>query len=208
MSDVQSDVPSPQKPAPRAPPHQGRTCGGLRVAAPLCASAMRRRFCLLAQPGLQCSPSQRPTWGGGKGGRGQMSQQSPHPWGGQMGCGGGRDGGAEAALRGASPQSRPPAAALPADGAAVGRGPGCPCPQKGFAALLVVEQLTDFGFVLFLVQKLTLRWKAAPGGERPGRAGGCFSLSEAPRPSEAPSSAWHPKPRTAPILTNGPKRLR
>lgn len=65
-------VPPPGPPPVRAVPAVG--CGGLRVAAALCASAtsaLRRRFCLLAQPGLQCSPSQRPAVGGGRGGVGR-----------------------------------------------------------------------------------------------------------------------------------------
>lgn len=55
------------------------TCAGKEGWRPaaLCADSrtapQQRRFCLLARPGLQCSPSQRPPWGG----RGQMSQQPP-----------------------------------------------------------------------------------------------------------------------------------
>lgn len=118
------------------------TCAGKEGWRPaaLCAdsrTAPQRRFCLLACPGLQCSPSQRPPWGG----RGQMSQQPPPALGrtdGRGGGGGGAGGGWGYAGRAAGtwPTCHGPALWPPAHGRGGGSAPVCspPPPWLRFCA--------------------------------------------------------------------------
>lgn len=146
---------TPQNPTPRTPPRtptcQGSTGGGLRGAAGRCCSLCLRNLCAAASllsagaAGSAMQPLTAPSRGGGEGGRGQMSQQPPPAWGGQMGWRGmgrgggwrdrrmGREGGwRRPTCRSTARPSRPShglqtaaAAALPADEAA-----GCPVPPR------------------------------------------------------------------------------
>lgn len=195
-------IPHPVPP-PRTPTCQGSTGGGLRGAAGRCCSLCLRNLRAAASllsagaAGSAMQPLAAPSRGGGEGGRGQMSQQPPPAWGGQMGWRGmgrgggwrdrrmGREGGwRRPTCRSTARPSRPShglqtaAAALPADEAA-----GCPVPPRLWVSVggpggpMSPERLCSTsgrgaadGFLpCFLVQEEMLRWKGAAR-----RAGGCF----------------------------------
>ena len=198
---------TPQNPTPRTSPLDPHLsgqyrrwaaggCGSLLLFVPpqplRCGVAFvcwRSRVC-------NAAPRSAQPWGG-EGGRGQMSQQPPPAWGGQMGWRGmgrgggwrdrrmGREGGwRRPTCRSTARPSRPShglqtaAAALPADEAA-----GCPVPPRLWVSVggpggpMSPERLCSTsgrgaadGFLpCFLVQEEMLRWKGAAR-----RAGGCF----------------------------------
>lgn len=142
---------TPQNPTPRTSPLDPHLSGQYRRwAAGRCCSLCLRNLCAAASllsagaAGSAMQPLAAPSRGGGEGGRGQMSQQPPPAWGGQMGWRGmgrgggwrdrrmGREGGwRRPTCRSTARPSRPShglqtaAAALPADEAA-----GCPVPPR------------------------------------------------------------------------------